>query len=255
MKKFIDINADIGESFGSYKLGFDEEIIKYISSANIATGFHAGDPNWMNHTINLSLKEGVSIGAHPSYPDLSGFGRRDMNLNPDEIKNIIKYQVGSMLGFVDIEKLQHVKPHGALYNKAVKDKDIAKAIIESIKSVSTELIHVVLAGSLWENLANEANVKYVRETYADREFMSDGSLTPRSIDGSVIENTTRIIERTLKLIKTGNVDSFQGDEISIKFDSICLHGDTKGSVQIAKEISESLKKNNIGIKSMSNILA
>ena len=209
----------------------------------------------MNHTINLSLKEGVSIGAHPSYPDLSGFGRRDMNLNPDEIKNIMKYQVGSMLGFVDIEKLQHVKPHRALYNKAVKDKDIAKAIIESIKSVSTELIHVVLAGSLWENLANEANVKYVRETYADREFMSDGSLTPRSIHGSVIENTTRIIERTLKLIKTGNVDSFQGDEISIKFDSICLHGDTKGSVQIAKEISESLKKNNIGIKSMSNILA
>ena len=254
MNKFVDINADIGESFGSYKLGFDEEIVKYISSANIATGFHAGDPNWMSHTIKLSLEMGVSIGAHPSYPDLAGFGRRDMNLDPEEIENIIKYQVGALMGFVGIENIQHVKPHGALYNKAVKDKNVALSIINSIKSISEDLIHVVLAGSLWENLAQENNVKYIRETYADREFINDGSLAPRSMKGSVIDNTKKIVNRTIDLVKTGKVRSYEGEDISIDFDSICLHGDTKGAVDIAREIQESFKRNNIGIKSMSDIL-
>lgn len=254
MKKYVDINADIGESFGTYKLGFDEEIIKNISSANIATGFHAGDPNWMKKTIDLSLENQVAIGAHPSYPDLNGFGRRDMNLSPLEIENIVKYQVGSIIGFVGIDKLQHVKPHGALYNNAVKNKSIALAIIKSINSISSELIHVVLAGSLWEELADEANVKYVRETFADREFMSDGTLAPRSLKGSVIENIDLIIDRTLKMINNGKVKSLYGDEIEIKFDSICVHGDTKGSVEISKKIHDTLKTNDIEIKSMSKIL-
>ena len=175
----VDINADIGESFGSYKLGFDEEIVKYISSANIATGFHAGDPNWMQKTIELSINNQVSIGAHPSYPDLSGFGRRDMSLSKNEVENLIKYQVG-------IDNLSHVKPHGALYNKAVNDEDTALGIIEAIKSISSDLIHVVLAGSKWESLAQDQNVKIAKETYADREIMQDGTLCPRSIEGSVI---------------------------------------------------------------------
>tara|TARA_B110000438_G_scaffold277196_1_gene299611 strand:+ start:9709 stop:10485 length:777 start_codon:yes stop_codon:yes gene_type:complete len=254
MKKYVDINADIGESFGNYKLGFDEEIIKNITSANIATGFHAGDPNWMKKTIDLSVKNKVAIGAHPSYQDLIGFGRRDMNLNPLEIENIIKYQVGSIIGFVGLDNLQHVKPHGALYNNAVKDKSIAQAIIKSIYSISSELIHVVLAGSLWEELADEANVKYIRETFADREFMSDGTLAPRSLEGSVIENIDLILDRTLNMIKNGKVKSFEGDEIKIRFDSICVHGDTKGSVEISKKIHDKLKANDIEIKSMFEIL-
>ena len=160
----VDINADIGESFGSYKLGFDEEIVKYISSANIATGFHAGDPNWMQKTIELSINNKVSIGAHPSYPDLSGFGRRDMSLSKNEVENLIKYQVGALIGFVGIDNLSHVKPHGALYNKAVNDEDTALGIIEAIKSISGDLIHVVLAGSKWESLAQDQNLKIAKET-------------------------------------------------------------------------------------------
>ena len=250
----VDINADIGESFGSYKLGFDEEIVKYISSANIATGFHAGDPNWMQKTIELSINNQVSIGAHPSYPDLSGFGRRDMSLSKNEVENLIKYQVGALTGFVGIDNLSHVKPHGALYNKAVNDEDTALGIIEAIKSISSDLIHVVLAGSKWERIAQDKNVKIAKETYADREIMQDGTLCPRSIEGSVIEDSDLIVERTIRMVQKKEVKSFDGDVINVDFDSICLHGDTKGAVEIAKKINTSFEKNNITITPMSKII-
>ena len=250
----VDINADIGESFGSYKLGFDEEIVKYISSANIATGFHAGDPNWMQKTIELSINNQVSIRAHPSYPDLSGFGRRDMSLSKNEVENLIKYQVGALTGFVGIDNLSHVKPHGALYNKAVNDEDTALGIIEAIKSISSDLIHVVLAGSKWESLAQDQNVKIAKETYADREIMQDGTLFPRSIEGSVIEESDLIVERTIRMVQKKEVKSFDGDVINVDFDSICLHGDTKGAVEIAKKINTSFEKNNITITPMSQII-
>ena len=250
----VDINADIGESFGSYKLGFDEEIVKYISSANIATGFHAGDPNWMQKTIELSINNQVSIGAHPSYPDLSGFGRRDMSLSKNEVENLIKYQVGALTGFVGIDNLSHVKPHGALYNKAVNDEDTALGIIEAIKSISSDLIHVVLAGSKWESLAQDQNVKIAKETYADREIMQDGTLCPRSIEGSVIEDSDLIVERTIRMVQKKEVQTFDGGVINVDFDSICLHGDTKGAVEIAKKINTSFEKNNITIAPMSKII-
>lgn len=250
----VDINADIGESFGSYKLGFDEEIVKYISSANIATGFHAGDPNWMQKTIELSINNKVSIGAHPSYPDLSGFGRRDMSLSKNEVENLIKYQVGALTGFVGIDNLSHVKPHGALYNKAVNDEDTALGVIEAIKSISGDLIHVVLAGSKWESIAQDKNVKIAKETYADREIMQDGTLCPRSIEGSVIEDSDLIVERTIRMVQKKEVKTFDGGVINVDFDSICLHGDTKGAVEIAKKINTSFDKNNIIITPMSKII-
>lgn len=250
----VDINADIGESFGSYKLGFDEEIVKYISSANIATGFHAGDPNWMQKTIELSINNNVSIGAHPSYPDLSGFGRRDMSLSKNEVENLIKYQVGALTGFVGIDNLSHVKPHGALYNKAVNDEDTALGVIEAIKSISGDLIHVVLAGSKWERIAQDKNVKIAKETYADREIMQDGTLCPRSIEGSVIEDSDLIVERTIRMVQKKEVKTFDGGVINVDFDSICLHGDTKGAVEIAKKINTSFEKNNITITPMSKII-
>jgi len=250
----VDINADIGESFGSYKLGFDEEIVKYISSANIATGFHAGDPNWMQKTIELSINNKVSIGAHPSYPDLSGFGRRDMSLSKNEVENLIKYQVGALIGFVGIDNLSHVKPHGALYNKAVNDEDTALGVIEAIKSISSDLIHVVLAGSKWESIAQDKNVKIAKETYADRQIMQDGTLCPRSIEGSVIEDSDLIVERTIRMVQKKEVQTFDGGVINVDFDSICLHGDTKGAVEIAKKINTSFEKNNITIAPMSKII-
>ena len=250
----VDINADIGESFGSYKLGFDEEIVKYISSANIATGFHAGDPNWMQKTIELSINNKVSIGAHPSYPDLSGFGRRDMSLSKNEVENLIKYQVGALTGFVGIDNLSHVKPHGALYNKAVNDEDTALGVIEAIKSISDDLIHVVLAGSKWESIAQDKNVKIAKETYADRQIMQDGTLCPRSIEGSVIEDSDLIVERTIRMVQKKEVKTFDGGVINVDFDSICLHGDTKGAVEIAKKINTSFEKSNITITPMSKII-
>ena len=250
----VDINADIGESFGSFKLGFDEEIVKYISSANIATGFHAGDPNWMQKTIELSMNNKVSIGAHPSYPDLSGFGRRDMSLSKNEVENLIKYQVGALIGFVGIDNLSHVKPHGALYNKAVNDEDTALGVIEAIKSISSDLIHVVLAGSKWESIAQDKNVKIAKETYADRQIMQDGTLCPRSIEGSVIEDSDLIVERTIRMVQKKEVKTFDGGVINVDFDSICLHGDTKGAVEIAKKINTSFEKNNITVTPMSKII-
>jgi len=249
------INCDMGESFGIYNAGNDEEIMPLIDVANVACGFHASDPNHMRKTVELAKKHKVKVGAHPSFPDLQGFGRREMSLSSEEIENLIKYQVGALIGFVGIENIAHVKPHGALYNKAVKDEVTARAIISAIKSISENLIHVVLAGSLWEKIATELGVKISRETYADRELMSDGTLCPRSVNGSVLEDTKKIVDRTLQMIKTHEVQSFDGGIIKINFDSICLHGDTKGAVQIAKSINNSFIENNITLASMSKIIS
>ena len=159
----IDFNADIGESFAGYQLGLDSEIIKQITSANIATGFHAGDPDWMARTVALATENNVGIGAHPAYPDLAGFGRREMNLSPEEVRNAVTYQVGALAAFTPDRKLQHVKPHGALYNTAVHDEATAKAIVSSVQQFDPDLIHVVLAGSDWEAIARDQNVKVARE--------------------------------------------------------------------------------------------
>ena len=177
-----------------------------------------------------------------------------MSLSKNEVENLIKYQVGALTGFVGIDNLSHVKPHGALYNKAVNDEDTALGIIEAIKSISSDLIHVVLAGSKWESLAQDQNVKIAKETYADREIMQDGTLCPRSIEGSVIEDSDLIVERTIRMVQKKEVKSFDGDVINVDFDSICLHGDTKGAVEIAKKINTSFEKNNIIITPMSKII-
>ena len=155
----IDFNADIGESFASYRMGLDEEIVKHITSANIACGFHAGDPDWMARTVSLAEENAVGIGAHPAYPDLAGFGRRDMSLTADEIANVVTYQVGALTAFTKSKKLRHVKPHGALYNRAVADVDTAAAVVKAIRNIDDELIHVVLANSVWEDVARNENVE------------------------------------------------------------------------------------------------
>ena len=177
-----------------------------------------------------------------------------MSLSKNEVENLIKYQVGALTGFVGIDNLSHVKPHGALYNKAVNDEDTALGVIEAIKSISSDLIHVVLAGSKWESIAQDKNVKIAKETYADREIMKDGTLCPRSIEGSVIEDSDVIVERTIRMVQKKEVKTFDGGVINVDFDSICLHGDTKGAVEIAKKINTSFEKNNITITPMSKII-
>jgi UPF0271 protein len=250
----IDFNADIGESFAGYKLGFDEEIVKHITSANIATGFHAGDPDWMAKTVALAEQHGVSVGAHPAYPDLSGFGRREMALTPDEIHNAVKYQVGALTAFTSNHRLQHVKPHGALYNRAVGDEKVARAIVTAVKSIDPELIHVVLAGSTWERVAREEGVRVARECYADRAVTSEGTLVPRSQPGAVIHDEAELVARSRKLATEGRVIAVDGTEIPFSADSICLHGDTAGAVELATAVRVDLETAGVEIRQMSEIV-
>ncbi len=253
-KVAIDFNADIGESFASYTMGLDEEIVKHITSANIACGFHAGDPDWMARTVGLAEENGVGIGAHPAYPDLAGFGRRDMQLTPDEVANVITYQVGALTAFTKTKKLRHVKPHGALYNKAVGDEDIAAAIVKAIKKIDEDLIHVVLANSVWEDVARNENVRVARECYADRAVTPEGTLVPRSQPGSVIHDTDEVTQRSLRLAMEGKVTASDGNDIDFSADTICLHGDTPGAVEMAASVRSQFEANGIAVKTLSEIL-
>ena len=250
----IDLNPDIGESFAGYQLGLDSEIIKYITSANIATGFHAGDPDWMARTVSLAVENGVGIGAHPAYPDLAGFGRRNMDLTPDEVRNAVTYQAGALAAFAPARKLQHVKPHGALYNTAVTDAAIAEAVVSAIKAFDPDVIHVVLAGSRWESIARSQGVRVARECYADRAVTPEGTLVPRSQPGAVIHDPDAVVERSLKLATEGRVTAIDGTEIDFAADSICLHGDTAGAVELAAAVRGGLEAAGVEITPMNELV-
>ena len=251
----IDFNADIGESFAGYELGLDSEIVKYITSANIATGFHAGDPDWMAKTVSLAVENDVGIGAHPAYPDLAGFGRRNMDLTPAEVHNAVTYQVGALAAFAPDRKMQHVKPHGALYNTAVGNAAVAEAIVLAVKAFDPDLIHVVLAGSQWEAIANKHGVRVARECYADRAVTPEGSLVPRSQPGAVVHDPETVVERSLKLATEGKVIAIDGTEIDFSADSICLHGDTAGAVELAGAVRGSLEAGGVAITPMDKLVA
>jgi UPF0271 protein len=251
----IDFNADIGESFAGYELGLDSEIVKYITSANIATGFHAGDPDWMARTVALALENDVGIGAHPAYPDLAGFGRRNMDLTPAEVHNAVTYQIGALAAFAPDRKLQHVKPHGALYNTAVSNAAVAEAIVLAVQAFDPDLIHVVLAGSQWESIAKKHGVRVARECYADRAVTPEGSLVPRSQPGAVVHDTETVVERSLKLATDGKVIAIDGTEIDFSADSICLHGDTAGAVELAGAVRGSLEAGGVAITPMDKLVA
>ena len=251
----IDFNADIGESFAGYELGLDSEIVKYITSANIATGFHAGDPDWMARTVALAVENDVGIGAHPAYPDLAGFGRRNMDLTPAEVHNAVTYQVGALAAFAPDRKMQHVKPHGALYNTAVRDAAVAEAIVLAVQAFDPDLIHVVLAGSQWESIAKKHGVRVARECYADRAVTPKGSLVPRSQPGAVVHDPETVVERSLKLATEGKVIAIDGTEIDFSADSICLHGDTAGAVELAGAVRGSLEAGGVAIIPMGKLVA
>ena len=213
MTKQVDINCDMGESFGMYKLGHDEEVIKYVSSANIACGFHAGDPVWMNKTVTLAENNAVQIGAHPSYPDLVGFGRRNMDISASELKADIIYQIGALQAFSKNKKLQHVKPHGALYNKAVVDEKTAKTICEAIIEFDSDLILLALSGSNWIKIAEDMGLKAYNEIFADRALNDDGSLVPRSVEGSVFHDINEVADRSTQMVTEGIATTINGNKI------------------------------------------
>ena len=254
MSSTIDFNCDMGESFGMHKMGFDEEVIKYITSANVACGFHAGDPMWMRHTVRLAEEHGVAVGAHPSFPDLSGFGRRDMNLSPEEAKNDVVYQIGALQAFTKSKRLQHVKPHGAMYNRAVDDESLAHAICEAIIEVDPEMVLVALAGSRWIRIAEDSGLKVAREIFADRALNPDGTLVSRSKPGAVIHDVEEVVERSLRMVTEGKATAITGEEIAVTADSLCLHGDTPGAVEMAKALKQALESAGVQVASLGTIV-
>lgn len=250
----IDFNCDMGESFGMYKLGHDEEVIKYITSANVACGFHAGDPMWMRRTVQLAEEHGVRVGAQPSFPDLVGFGRRNIIVSGEEARNDVTYQIGALQAFTKNKKLQHVKPHGAMYNMAVKDSALARAICEAVAEVDADMILVALAGSSWIDIALEMGVRVAREAFADRAFNDDGTLVPRSQEGSVIHDVNQVVERSVKMVTQHKVTTINGKEIEMHADSLCLHGDTPGAIQMARAVQEELVVNGVEIVALGQLV-
>ena len=218
----VDLNADLGESFGAYTIGMDAEVLKYITSANVACGFHAGDPLVMQKTLALAKEAGTRIGAHPGFPDLMGFGRRNMNISPAEAKAYIQYQLGALMAFAKAAgmKLQHVKPHGAFYNMAAVDEKLAIAICEGIYEVDPELIVLGLAGSKQITAAEKVGLRSASEVFADRGYMNDGTLVPRKLPGAMVHDRQIAIERTVRMVKEGCVESIEGKIVPIKADSI-----------------------------------
>ncbi|MGN0143410.1 MAG: LamB/YcsF family protein [Clostridium sp.] len=247
----IDLNCDLGESFGNYKIGCDEEVIKYISSANIACGFHASDPVVMDKSVKLAKEYGVSVGAHPGLPDLAGFGRRNMNISLQEAKVMIQYQIGALNAFCTANKVKmhHVKPHGALYNMAGKDMELALALCEGIKSVNPELVLLSLSGSKMIEAAKITGLRSVSEVFADRAYNDDGSLVSRNMDGAVITDEDTAVSRVVRMIKENKVESINGIDIPISPESICVHGDGIKALEFVKKINKVLKDENIEITS------
>jgi 5-oxoprolinase (ATP-hydrolysing) subunit A len=242
----IDLNSDVGESFGNYTIGLDQDVIPLISSANIACGFHAGDPAVMRRTVAIARENGVAIGAHPGFPDLVGFGRRTLDASLEEIKDYVTYQIGALQAFAAAEgvKLQHVKPHGALYNMAVKNAAIWEAVAEAIATVDARLILYVLAAKDRENLAAigaRYGIRIAYEFFGDRAYNSDGSLVSRKEPGAVIHDNETVAEKILKMVKEGQVVCKDGSEIELTADTICVHGDNPSALSLVKKIRETLQ--------------
>lgn len=241
MKK-VDLNCDLGESFGRYTLGLDDQVIPLISSANIACGWHASDPLIMEKTVALAKQYGVSIGAHTGFPDLMGFGRRNMNISAAEAKAYTKYQMGALMGFCKAEgvKLAHVKPHGAFYNMAAKDYVLAKAICEGIYEIDPSVKLLGLSGSEMIRAAKDTGLAYGQEVFADRAYEEDGTLVNRKKPGAMIEDEDLAIRRVIDMVKKGTVTAITGKEVSIQADSICVHGDGSKALAFVKKIREAL---------------
>ncbi len=246
----IDLNCDLGESYGAYTLGLDEQVLPIVTSVNIACGYHAGDPGVMRRTVRLALQHGVAVGAHPGLPDLIGFGRRNMEITPREAYDMVLYQIGALDGFVKSEggTLQHVKPHGALYNMAAKKRDLSEAIAEAVYRFNPELILFGLSGSELVRAGERIGLRTASEVFADRTYESDGSLTPRHLPDAVIADHEQALSNVMRMVKEGALQSRQGTEIQIKADTICIHGDNAHALVFARQIREGCKASGISVR-------
>ncbi len=248
----IDLNSDIGEAFGAYKMGNDSEILKFVSTANVACGWHAGDPMVMDQVVRMAKKNNVVVGAHPGYPDLMGFGRRHMALSYDEVKNYVKYQIGALMAFTTTYGLilQHVAPHGALGNLCQYDRDVSKAICQAVYEIDKNIMIYYCAGAVLGEIAEEMGLTAVAEIFADRAYMDDLSLAPRKMEGSMITDENVAIQRCVRMIKEGKVTSITGKELDIRGDTLCVHGDGQKALDFVKKIRDTFVKEEIEIKSL-----
>ena len=236
--KTIDLNCDLGESFGTWILGDDAGVMPYLTSANIACGFHAGDPAVMRRTVRLALQHGVALGAHPGLPDLVGFGRRDMAISPAEAFEMTVYQLGALQAVAKTEgaTLRHLKPHGALYNMAATSAPLAEALAEAVYKVQPELVLFGLAGSQLTKAGEKLGLRTAHEVFADRTYQADGTLTPRRQPDALITDPAQAIAQALRMVQGGWVRTQQGGEIALPADTVCLHGDGAHAVEFARQI-------------------
>ena len=248
MKK-IDLNCDMGESYGAWKMGADAGVMPYISSANIACGFHAGDPATIRQTVRLAVDRGVAVGAHPSLPDLMGFGRRAMRISPQEMYDLVVYQAGAVEAFARAAgvKLHHVKCHGALYNMAATDEGLSAAMVRAVKDLGSGVILYVLSGSKNHQIGKKAGVRIVGEVFADRGYADDGTLAPRDKPGGMIEDAAASVRQALGMIEEGYVTSLTGKRVAVAADTMCLHGDQPGAVSFAQALRKAFTEKGITV--------
>ena len=248
----VDLNCDMGESFGPWRMGADDAVMPHITSANIACGFHGGDPGVMRRTVAAAKSAGVAIGAHPGLPDLVGFGRRTMDVTPAEVYDLVVYQIGALSAFGSAAgvKLQHVKPHGALYNMAAADVELSDAIAEAVRDVDRTLMLFGLAGSPMIHAGERAGLRTAQEVFADRNYMSDGSLVSRRRDDAMVTEVAEAADRALMMVREGKVRTVEDSVISIHADTICIHGDGTHAVAFARAIRLRLEDAGIAVRAL-----
>jgi UPF0271 protein len=250
MRAVVDLNCDMGESVGTHSVGADEVVLGYVSSANIACGFHAGDPNVMHRTVKAAFEHGVSVGAHPSLPDLEGFGRRVMRVTPDEVYALMVYQTGALAGFCRAlgGKLSHVKAHGALYNMAAQDAGLAAAIASAVRDFDPALVLFGLAGSEVVRAGRAAGLSVANEVFADRSYQPDGTLTPRNRPNAMIGDVDASLQQVERMLREGRVRATDGTDVAIEADTICIHGDEPRAAEFARELRALLDRLGVGVR-------
>ena len=248
----VDINSDVGESFGAYSIGHDTGLMKSITSANIAAGFHAGDPSVLRDTIRMARAHGVAVGAHPGFPDLVGFGRRELNVSAREAEDLVLYQVAAVAGVASAEgmRIQHVKPHGALFNMAVTNAELASAIARAVAAFDPTLVLFGLPGSEILKAGRSEGLRVAAEVFADRAYEPDGSLASRRKPGSVIHDPETVVARAVRMVKDRTVLAVDGSVVPLQADTICVHGDTPGSDDLAASIRAGLERAGITVKAV-----
>lgn len=248
----VDLNADVGESFGIYALGHDSALMSVISSANVACGFHAGDPGVMRATVALAREHGVAVGAHPGYPDLAGFGRRQLHASPREVEDLVVYQIGALAGLAAAQgvRVRHVKAHGALYNMAARDAGLADAIARAVVAVDRTLVLFGLSGSELVAAAKRAGLQAASEVFADRAYLADGGLVPRGTPGAVITDPGTVSERAARMVREGVVMAIDGSRLPLDAHTICVHGDTPRAAELARALRAALIAAEIEVKAV-----